>query len=339
MTSYRTLRTGLAALVLAMPIGGTLGCSGDDDAALTATGTIETVDVTVSPLVSGPIVRIPVREGAAVSKGETLAVIDATDLELQRAQLLAALDITRAQYEQIRNGPRREDIEQAIAVERQAKASNDIAVDDLRRLEASFAAGGIAEKTIADARTRVEVTRQAHQGARLGVERLRQGSRIEELRAGSAREAQAAAQLESLEKKIADCVVRAPIAGVLTTVAVDEGEFAAAGGAIMTIARTSEVELTIYVPESDLGRVRLGQRAELTVEAYEGRRFDGRVTYISPQAEFTPKNVQTKDDRVKQVFEVRISAPNLDGALKAGLTADARLDEATTLGSKSGGGR
>ena len=325
MTSYRTLRTGLAALVLAMPIGGTLGCGGDDDAALTATGTIETVDVTVSPLVSGPIVRIPVREGAAVTKGETLAVIDATDLELQRAQLLAALDITRAQYEQIRNGPRREDIEQAIAVERQAKASNDIAVDDLRRLEASFAAGGIAEKTIADARTRVE--------------RLRQGSRIEELRAGSAREAQAAAQLESLEKKIADCVVRAPIAGVLTTVAVDEGEFAAAGGAIMTIARTSEVELTIYVPESDLGRVRLGQRAELTVEAYEGRRFDGRVTYISPQAEFTPKNVQTKDDRVKQVFEVRISAPNLDGALKAGLTADARLDEATTLGSKSGGGR
>jgi HlyD family secretion protein len=319
-----TAHPGVAAFLLTFSITA-IGCGGEEDGRLAASGTIETIDITVSPLVSGPIVRLPAREGASVHRGETLAVIDASDLELQRAQLLAALDITRAQYEQLRNGPRSEDIAQAVAMERQAQATLDMAIDDLRRLEGSYAAGGIAEKAVADARKRVEVARQAHQSARLAVDRLRQGSRREELRAGSAREAQAAAQLEALEKKIDDCVVRAPADGVLTTVGVDEGEFAAAGGALMTISRTSDVELTVYVAEKDLGRVRLGQRADLTVDAYEGRHFNGRVTYISPEAEFTPKNVQTKDDRVKQVFEVRISAPNPDGALKAGLTADARL--------------
>lgn len=326
----------VAILLAAVPMIMAAGCADDDQEALSASGTIETVDVTVSPLVSGPILELPAREGASVHRGETLAVIDATDLELQRAQLLAALDITRAQYELLRNGPRTEDIAQAIEMERQAKAALDIALDDLRRLEQSFSAGGVAEKTVADARARADGARHAHQGTRLAVERLRSGTRSEEVRAGSAREAQAAAQLEALEKKIADCVVRAPSDGVLTTVAVDEGEFAAAGGAIMTISRTSEVEVSVYIPEGDLGRVRLGQHAVLTVDAYPDRRFDGRVTYISPQAEFTPKNVQTKDDRIKQVFEVRISAANADGALKAGLTADARLDDegATALDAK-----
>jgi HlyD family secretion protein len=322
----------LVALPLALLV---TACGNEDGGEVEASGTIETTDVTVSPLVSGPVVRLLVDEGSVVRRGDTLALIDASDLELQRAQLLAGLDITRAQYELLRNGPRTEDIAQAVEAERQAKATLDNAADDLRRLEQSYSAGGIAEKTVTDARTRLEIARRTHETALLNVAKLRNGSRREDLRAGEAREAQAEAQLVALEKKIGDCVVRAPTDGVLTSVAIEQGEFAAAGGALMTISRTQDIELTIYVPEGDLGRVRLGQRADLSVDSYEGRTFPGRVTYISPVAEFTPKNVQTKDDRVKQVFAVKISAQNPDGALHAGLTADARLHEDSATASKS----
>jgi HlyD family secretion protein len=310
----------LVSLVLA-------ACAGDDDTRLEASGTIEATDVTVSPLVTGPIVRLHVREGDRVRRGDVLARIDASDLELQREQLLAALDITRAQYELMRNGARSEDVAQAVAAERQAASALAQARDDLRRLEASFDAGGIAEKSVADARSRVEIARRSHESAQLAVTRLRGGARSEDLRAGRARERQAEAQLAVLEKKIDDCTVVAPADGVVTTVAAEEGEFAAAGAPLLTISKTSDVELTIYVPEGDLGRVSVGQKAELAVDAFDDRRFTGHVTYISPIAEFTPKNVQTKDDRVKQVFAVRIAVPNPDGALKAGLSADARLVE------------
>jgi HlyD family secretion protein len=313
------------ALVVAIVIAGPIGCGRDDEGYLEASGTIETLDISVSPLVSGPITRLHVREGDRVRRGDTVAEIDPTDLELQRNQLLAALDITRAQYELMRNGARTEDVAQAVEASQQARAALDNAADDLRRLEQSYAAGGIAEKSVADARTRVEIARRAYESAKIAVARLRNGTRGEDLRAGQAREAQAEAQLAALEKKISDCTVRAPSDGVVTMVAVDEGEFAPAGGTLMTISRTSEVELAIYVSEVDLARVRIGQPAELIVDGYDDRRFDGRVTYISAVAEFTPKNVQTKDDRVKQVFEVKITAPNHDGALKAGVTADARL--------------
>ncbi|MGQ9518364.1 MAG: HlyD family secretion protein, partial [Anaerolineae bacterium] len=119
--------------------------------------------------------------------------------------------------------------------------------------------------------------------------------------------------------------LRAPIAGIVSSVVVHKGESALAGAVLMTISDLAHVRLTIYVPEAELGRVYLGQPAEVRVDAYPGRVFAGRVTYIAAQAEFTPRSVQTKEERVNMVFAVKIALENPEGILKPGMPADAVL--------------
>jgi len=128
-----------------------------------------------------------------------------------------------------------------------------------------------------------------------------------------------------LRKTISDCRLRAPADGVVTNKAVEAGEFVVAGAAVLTVSAPSPVYLMIYVPEKDVGRIFLGQAAEVRIDSFPGRVFPGKVTYISSEAEFTPKNVQTKEDRIKLVFGVKIELANDGGALKPGLPADAAL--------------
>lgn len=125
--------------------------------------------------------------------------------------------------------------------------------------------------------------------------------------------------LEVLRKKM---TLRAPCDGIITSRAVEVGELAEPGRPLLTIADLSEVTLTVYVPETQIGLVKLGQRAVVTVDSYPGRGFPGRVTYIADQAEFTPRNVQTKEERVNIVFAVKITLPNPEGRLKPGMPAD-----------------
>jgi HlyD family secretion protein len=282
--------------------------------------------VTIGPLVGGTVTRLHVRQGDRVRSGDTLAEIDSRDLLLQRDQILAGLDLTQAQYDALRNGARPEEIGQAEEGIRQTKVALDNAKDDLRRLEQVASTGAVTEKAVADARNRVELASSAYRSAQLGLSRLRSGSRAEDLRAGRARTSQVEAQLLAIDRKIDDCIVRAPADGIVTTIAVEEGEIALMGGGLMTIARTGSMELAVYLPEGELGRVHVGGKVDIVPDGANAKSYQGRVTFISPEAEFTPKNVQTKEDRVKQVFEVRIAIADPTGELKSGLTAEARFD-------------
>ncbi len=116
-------------------------------------------------------------------------------------------------------------------------------------------------------------------------------------------------------------------AGLVTQVVVHRGEVALPGTPLMEIADLREVTLTVYVSTPDLGRVRLGQAVQVSVDSFPGRVFEGRVTRIADQAEFTPKTVQTQEERVNTVFAVEISLANPDGALKPGMPADAAFSE------------
>lgn len=135
----------------------------------------------------------------------------------------------------------------------------------------------------------------------------------------------ARARLAIAEKAVKDCTVVAPAAGTVTTRAREEGEFVAPGTPLITISRLDEVWLSVYVPESRLGRVKLGQRAAVKIDGRAESR-EGRVTFISPEAEFTPKNVQTPEERVKLVYRIKITLPNPDGLFKPGMPADGYLE-------------
>ncbi|HVZ39524.1 MAG TPA: efflux RND transporter periplasmic adaptor subunit [Candidatus Kapabacteria bacterium] len=301
------------------------GCSKKDDGSLEASGIIETTDITISARAAGPLVRMYVHEGDVVHAGDTLFTVDDSDLRLQRSQLVAGVDVARFQYDLVKNGARSEDVGQADEALRQAKLAMDNAADDVRRLGDLLKVGSVAEKDYDNAKNRYDISVRQYNAAKLGLEKLHRGSRPEDVSSARARREQAAAQVVALDKKIEDCVALAPGDGIVTRRAVDQGEFVNIGTGVVTISKVNPVKLKIYVAENELGRVKVGDTADVKIDTFNDRIYRGRVTYISPTAEFTPKNVQTKDDRVKLVFEVQIDVANPNGELKTGITAEAKL--------------
>ena len=154
---------------------------------------------------------------------------------------------------------------------------------------------------------------------------LKAGPSPEEVGVAEAQVAQAGAAVSALQTQIDKMTLRAPIAGVVTSRSARSGEAALPGATLLTVANLDEVTLTVYIPEDQLGQVYLAQEVEVQVDSYAGRVFPGTVSYISQEAEFTPKNVQTQKERVNMVFAVKVRLPNADHLLKPGMPADAVL--------------
>lgn len=163
--------------------------------------------------------------------------------------------------------------------------------------------------------------------ARVQVQGLKMGATPEQIAAAEAQAEMARAALETLRVQGSKFDLPAPISGLVLQRPVRVGELAMPGSPLLTLADLDQMTLTVYVPEDQLGRVWLGQQASVTVDAYPGRSFPGTVSYISNEAEFTPRNVQTREERVNMVFGVRIRLPNPDHALKPGMPADALLKD------------
>lgn len=301
-------RTWIAGLVMLAMFA---GCSNNALETIEASGTIEGTDVRVTSEVTAKVIAVRVQEGMRVGTGDTLVMMDATDYRFQLRQAEANAAVAEAQYRLAVEGARREDIVQAEAQFQNAEA-------DFKRMKELLAAKTVTQKQYDDAYARYVAAEQAYR-------KLQRGSRKAELDAARARWEQAKAQADAVSKKVHDCVVTAPRAATVTVRAVEPGEFVSVGATLLKLTDLDRVKLTIYLTEQQLARVKLGQRAEIRTDGLPDRVFSGTITFISPVAEFTPKNVQTKEERTKLVFAVRIEIENTDGALKPGLPADASL--------------
>jgi HlyD family secretion protein len=287
------------------------GCNGGDGTTISATGTIEATEITLSAQSGGQVKRIIADEGQLVRAGDTLLIIDDTDWQYQLDQARGGYEMAEAQYRLALKGAREEDIVQAEASFKNAK-------DDLKRMEELYRAKSVSEKQLDDAKTRFTVSQQMW-------EKVKRGLRQEEIDAARARRDQTKGMLSSLQKKVSDCKVVAPIAGTITKRFVEQGELAGIGMALYRISDLSLMDITIYVTEADLPKVQLNQKAAVNVDAFPSKDYEGKVVFISSTAEFTPKNIQTKDERTKLVFSVKVKVPNPDGTLKAGVPADVIL--------------
>jgi len=287
------------------------GCGNNDADRLTATGTLEATESTVSAQVGGLITELRVREGTPVRKGDTLAVIDATDWNFQLDQAEANLRAMDAANRLALEGARKEDVIQAEA--QYASANND-----LKRMEELYRSNSVPAKQLEDARTRFTLAQQT-------LKKVREGSRDEERALAKARRDQAEAAAAQLRKKVADCRITAPLQGTVINKFVELGELVWPGASVVRIADLTDLKINVYVSETTIPRVQLGQKAVVAVDAFDDRTFDGEVVYISPVAEFTPKNIQTKEERVKLVFAVKVVVKNPQGTLKAGLPADVTI--------------
>ena len=294
-----------------------------------ASGTLETVEVNVSAKVPGQIITMKADEGLIVKAGDVLAVIDREALDIQLRQAEAGVALAEAQLALLLKGARAEDIRAAEEAVTQAEASLAQAESDFGRLDRLFASASVTRKQRDDAETRLTLARAQAATAREALGKARRLARPEEVDAARARLEQARAQADLLDKQIADCTVAAPLAGTVTRAPLEAGETASVGSVVATIARLERVHVKVYLTELEVPSVRLGQPASVSVDAFPGRTFPGTVTWISPAAEFTPKNVQTKEDRVKLVFAVKVEMDNPDGLLKPGVYADVELARGT----------
>ena len=242
------------------------GCNSHDGETISASGTIEATDVTLSAQVGGQIKRLFADEGDVVQVGDTLLIIDNTDWMYQLEQMRGGYEMAEAQYRLAVKGAREEDVLQSEANYKNAKA-------DLQRMEELFRARSVSEKQVDDARTRFTISQQMW-------EKLKRGSRQEEIDAARARRDQTKAQMASLQKKVNDCVVTAQAAGTIEKRFVEQGELASTGMALYRISNLSSMDITIYVSESDLPKVQLRIRKRLSILMhFEKKDYEGKVTF------------------------------------------------------------
>ncbi|OGU19278.1 MAG: hypothetical protein A2059_00355 [Ignavibacteria bacterium GWA2_55_25] len=186
-----------------------------------------------------------------------------------------------------------------------------------------YAAQSVSRKQFDDAESRFTIAQAQLNSAKQQVQKMQQFARAEDLAAAKARLEQAQAWAGILHKQLDDATILAPVAGTVTHRPVEEGELVGVGTTVATVARLETLNLVIYVNEVDLAKVQVGGGADIVIDAHPDRTFPGKVVYISPLAEFTPKNVQTKEDRTKLVFGVKIEVENGERILKSGMPADA----------------
>jgi multidrug resistance efflux pump len=216
-----------------------------------------------------------------------------------------------AQHSLAQRGFRSEDL-------KQAEANLKFAQEEFNRAAKLFAQNAVAQRQYDDAATKLAVAREIRN-------KLKSGLLPEEKETAIARLNLALAQEEQVKKMIKDAEVVSPIDGVVTQKSVEEGDDVLVNARLFRVSKLDPANLMIYVSEVELAKVRLGQPANVYIDAFPQKPFGGKVVYISTVAEFTPKNVQTKDDRTKLVFGVKIEVPNHDFALKPGMPADGEL--------------
>ncbi len=304
-----------------------LGACSRGDGRLTASGTIEAVEVKVSSTVQGRVLEALAREGGEVKTGNPLARIDPESYRLQEGLAASGVDLAEAQLELLLRGARVEDLAQAEAALASSEEALAFAESDAKRMRELEAAGSATKRQREDADARLSAAKAAREAANQSLKKLNSLARPEELRAARARVEQARWSLLLARRSLSECEVRAPVSGVVTARLAEAGELAAPGTGIALLSDLSSLSLRIFLPEAEIGKVSLGEKAAVSVDSFPGRTFPGTVSFISPRAEFTPKNVQTKDERVKLVYAVRIDLGDGEGLLKPGMPADAYLDE------------
>jgi HlyD family secretion protein len=334
MTSTSRIVASLAAVTLVAA-----ACRQQPPATtLRVSGHVEATDVAVAPEVSGRLVELRVGEGDRVAMGDLVARLDTADtmLQLQRAQ--ADRDSAAAQLRLLEAGARAEDVRQAEAQAAAARSEvTSIEADlkaaelDLQRYESLLQANAGSEKQRDDARARVDAARARQQAAQdrvraadESVARLLAGARRQVIDAAKARVAAADAQIAMLEKNLRDASVIAPVSGIVTQKLHDPGELLAARTPIVVVTDLDHAWANLFVPEPMVPRLPIGGRARVLTDA--GQAVAGTITFISPKAEFTPRNVQTADERSKLVYRIKVMVDNRSGLLKPGMPVDAEVD-------------
>ncbi len=351
-------------------------------------GNLELTQVDISFQIAGQLTERKVDEGDWVKKNDLIATLDPTQLRQQKARDQAAVFSARSNFDQLEtsiayqratlesdvaarqaelnqatanleellNGSRKQDIQQAEAAVADAKAQLDFARSDWARMQDLYKTEDISRQQYDQARTRLDSAEAQLRSAQEKYSLVKEGPRQEDIAAARANVARAEAAVKTaeanrleLKRREQELVARraaidqskaqegistaqldytrvfTPIDGVVLVKSAEPGEVLAAGTTVVTIGDLEHPWLRAYINEPDLGRVKLGQKVNLTTDSYPGKIYHGVISFISSQAEFTPKQIQTKEERVKLVYRIKIDVDNSSRELKLNMPVDGEI--------------
>ncbi len=293
---------------------------------LKMSGTIEVTSVELSFKVPGRMGQRLVDEGEMVRTGQVVGRLEDDELKEERNTRAGEERAAQAALADLEAGSRREEIAQAEAALVRMKADAERLAKDCIRMEALFRREVIPLKDLDAARAGRDASAAAVREAEQHLRLLEIGPRPDAVRQARAKVESAAASLALTETRLSQSVLAAPLNGLVLSKHAEPGEMLAAGSPVVTVGRMNDVWVRAYIPETELGRVKVGQRARVTADTWPGRVFEGRVGFISSEAEFTPKNVQTEKERVKLVYRIKIFLANPRMELKPGMPVDAVVE-------------
>lgn len=285
-------------------------------------GNIEAHESMVSFKVSGRIVELPVEEGQALQAGQLIARLDSDDYRQQVAMDEAALHVRNRQLDLALAGSREQDIQAARQSVEDARADLEQKQKDFERYDTLYRKDEIPAQTRDLAQTNVIRARATLARLEQVYNELVEGTRKEEIDVDRASARQAAQNLGMSRIKLSYTTLTAPFTGVILVRQAELGEMATMGSPVVTLADLDHIWVRVYVPETDLGRVRWGQDVAVRTDTFPGKNYRGKISFISSEAEFTPKSVQTEKERVTLVYRAKVDVENPHHELKPGMPAD-----------------
>jgi HlyD family secretion protein len=300
------------------------GKKGEENVLLLS-GNMEVTESNTGFKPAGRIIDLLAVEGQSVRKGELLARLDNAELTSAVAEQRAALQEAEARLAELEAGSRPQEIDQAKADVQTQEAELVRIRKDYERSEMLYHNGAIASAQFDAAKSAFESRVAQLSRAEDQLSLAKEGPRKEIIEAAAHRVRQAGAQLRVAEEKLNDTRIYAPFSGVILRKNVELGDTVAQGVPVYTVGDLANPWIKVYVKEDKLGLVKLGQKAQVTTDTYRGKVYKGWVSYISSEAEFTPKNVQTPEERVKLVFGVKVLVENVNNDLKPSMPADVRI--------------
>jgi HlyD family secretion protein len=296
------------------------------ETSLKLSGNIEAHESVVSFKVQGRIVELPVEEGRYVKQGELLARLDDDDYKQEVSVEEATVHAREAELDLALAGSRVQEIKVAKQTLYEAQVDLDLQRREFRRRQALLSEQGISQEDLDTAAADLKRAQATYERAKQSYEQIVEGTRKEQIAVNRANLQLARETLEMSRVKLGYTVLKAPTSGVVLVRQAELGEVVVPGTPVVTIADLDHLWLRGYISETDLGRIRWGQSATVRTDTFPHTTYPGRVSFISSEAEFTPKSVETHKERVTLVYRVKIDLDNPNHELKPGMPADAVIE-------------
>ena len=300
--------------------------AGDGD--LLLYGNIDIRDVALGFRVAGRVASVDVEEGDGVRAGQAMARLDTIPLKLQETEARASAAALSARVALLKSGYRTEDVAQARSAVAERRAALANAEQQFLRQQQLKDTGAVAARIYEDAVAGRDQAKARVASAEAALSELERGYRKQEIEEAEANEQRALSLAAQARQRLDDAVLVAPADGTVLTRAVEPGAILAAGAAAFTLSLRSPVWARVYVAEPDLGKVPPGRAVLLYTDSRPGQPYHGHIGFVSPTAEFTPKNVETTDLRTALVYRARVVVTDADSALRQGMPVSVRLDGA-----------